>query len=221
MSHEFRLRLPNGLEIQIAGDRDFVAGAYGDVKAGAMRLFEREADTAKPASAAAVAELPAPPAPAAPGAGDLRLLEDPVAHKPPKSAEEREEYYDTLLRFQEHCAASGRPFQVGMRQAIAAAMGEPATEPPAKKDKRPVSRGGKPGRRSWTPEQREKFRQSIAARRGKPKADAGGGLGEVRRRSRTDGGTATLNPNVIGGGSRLPQPSDRPTPRHAAAGLED
>ena len=41
--HVFKLKLPNGLEVEIQGDKDFVSGGYGDIKAAATELFNREA----------------------------------------------------------------------------------------------------------------------------------------------------------------------------------
>jgi hypothetical protein len=46
-------------------------------------------------------------------------------------------------------------------------------------------------------------------------------LGEARPRSRADGGTQTLNPNVIGGGARLPPAAELPMPAHLAGELRE
>jgi hypothetical protein len=41
--HHFKLKLPNGAEVDFAGDREFVAEVYRDTKAAALTLFNREA----------------------------------------------------------------------------------------------------------------------------------------------------------------------------------
>lgn len=41
--HHFRLKLPNGAEVDFGGDKDFVAQVYRDTKTAAVTLFNREA----------------------------------------------------------------------------------------------------------------------------------------------------------------------------------
>jgi hypothetical protein len=64
--HELRLKLPSGVELHIAGDREFVAGAYQDVKHGAVSVFQAVArqQPQRPDAPAIAAAAPSPPTPA-------------------------------------------------------------------------------------------------------------------------------------------------------------
>ena len=137
MSHRFALKLPNGFEVDIAGDGDFVTGAFADVKTGAAIAFNRFAaihsPEERPAPVAPALPAPAPPTPEAIAA---------EASLPSPKGEDREEYYDLLLRFREFCAGKGEPFQLGVRNALQYAMGE------IRKNNAPAGNAGKMPRQS-------------------------------------------------------------------------
>ena len=75
--HVFKLKLPNGFEVDIQGDKDFVSAGYGDFKTAAVELFNREAARTSVEDAAAklmgektqAPEVQSTPAQALPAAG--------------------------------------------------------------------------------------------------------------------------------------------------------
>ena len=42
-THVFKLKLPNGAEVHIEGEKEFVTAGYADIRAAAVTLFNREA----------------------------------------------------------------------------------------------------------------------------------------------------------------------------------
>jgi hypothetical protein len=46
--HHFRLKLPNGAEVDFGGDKEFVTEVYRDTKAAAVTLFNKEASRSSP-----------------------------------------------------------------------------------------------------------------------------------------------------------------------------
>jgi hypothetical protein len=60
----FKLKLPNGLEVEYRGDKDYVTSGYGDIKSAAAELFNREAGrtSREQAMDKLLGAMPTPPA---------------------------------------------------------------------------------------------------------------------------------------------------------------